>query len=115
MKVVLLRAAKTPAFRRCSTQRQRRPNIGARSIICTPTHAYAHAPNRAHLPAWAAFDREAHTGAVGIFHETYMVKAGHYEAIYANMPQWVCRRRRMVAASGRRASARGRLDRYDES
>lgn len=40
-----------------------------------------------HAPAWAQFMREvADSGAVGIWHETYLVPAGNAEAIYGNMP-----------------------------
>lgn len=50
-------------------------------------HAYAHARDKAHLPAWAAFNKAARgNSAVGIFHETYLVQAGSYESIYADMP-----------------------------
>ena len=28
------------------------------------------------------------SGEVGIFHETYRVRAGEYEAVYGNMPRW---------------------------
>ena len=49
--------------------------------------AYAHARDKAHLPAWAAFNKAARgNNAVGIFHETYLVQAGSYESIYADMP-----------------------------
>jgi hypothetical protein len=42
----------------------------------------------AHLPAWARFNRAVGTGGdVGIWHETYLVPAGAYEAIYSNMPR----------------------------
>lgn len=52
-------------------------------------HAYAHARDKAHLPAWAAFNKAARGNtAVGIFHETYLVQAGSYESIYADMPVW---------------------------
>jgi hypothetical protein len=50
-------------------------------------HAYAHAKDLAHLPAWAAFNRRARDNtSVGIFHETYLVPAGQYECIHHNMP-----------------------------
>lgn len=40
-----------------------------------------------HRPAQRAFfKRTAYNGHVGIWHETFLVKAGQYEAIYANMP-----------------------------
>ncbi len=50
--------------------------------------AYASAPDRQHRPAWAVFNRYARSGAgsVGIWHETYIVPAGSYEAIYHGMP-----------------------------
>ena len=51
-------------------------------------HAYAHANDLNHLPAWAAFNRRARGNtAVGIFHETYLVPAGRYECIHVNMPR----------------------------
>ncbi|MCS0635832.1 DUF4188 domain-containing protein [Streptomyces sp. LP05-1] len=50
--------------------------------------AYASDPDRRHRPAWAAFNRHARGGAgsVGIWHETYLVPAGSYEAVYHAMP-----------------------------
>ncbi len=52
-------------------------------------HAYAHARNAAHLPAWAEFNRRiGGNGSVGIWHETYTVGPGQYENIYANMPRF---------------------------
>jgi hypothetical protein len=42
-----------------------------------------------HLPAWKAFNRRsAGSGAVGVFHETYRVTAGSYEALYSDMPEF---------------------------
>ena len=39
-------------------------------------HAYAHARDLQHLPAWADFNRKVGgNGSVGIFHETYVVRA----------------------------------------
>ena len=49
--------------------------------------SYAKAKESNHLPAWQAFNRSIGTdGSVGIWHETYVVKPGTYENIYANMP-----------------------------
>ncbi|TJZ46295.1 DUF4188 domain-containing protein [Streptomyces piniterrae] len=50
--------------------------------------AYASDQNGEHRPAWAAFNRRVREGRgkVGIWHETYVVPAGSYESIYANMP-----------------------------
>lgn len=48
---------------------------------------YAHDPDRAHRPAWLRFfQRSWKDGAVGIWHETYVVPAGSYETVYGNMP-----------------------------
>lgn len=49
--------------------------------------SYAKAKDANHLPAWQAFNRSIGTGGtVGIWHETYVVKPGSYENVYANMP-----------------------------
>ena len=49
---------------------------------------YARNPNAEHLPAWRRFNREVRaSGDVGIWHETYRVRAGEYEAVYGNMPR----------------------------
>ena len=49
--------------------------------------AYARASDHLHLPAWKEWNHAARaSGAVGIWHETYKVHAGEYEAIYGNMP-----------------------------
>ncbi|RLU83640.1 hypothetical protein CTZ27_28555 [Streptomyces griseocarneus] len=50
--------------------------------------AYASDRNKEHRPAWTAFNRQARSseGAVGIWHETYIVPAGSYESIYSGMP-----------------------------
>jgi hypothetical protein len=50
---------------------------------------FARDPDDPHMPAWQRFNREARSsGAVGIWHETYIVGRGNYEAIYANMPEF---------------------------
>jgi fumigallin biosynthesis monooxygenase-like protein len=49
---------------------------------------FARDPQFAHLPAWRAFRAlTGDDGDVGIWHETYLVRAGEYEAIYGNMPR----------------------------
>lgn len=51
--------------------------------------AYARDATQQHLPAWAAFNRKtAKNGAVGIWHETFLVQAGQYECVYNNMPRF---------------------------
>jgi hypothetical protein len=51
--------------------------------------AYAHDTGGQHRPAWQAFHRAARRspGAVGIWHETFVVPAGGHESIYADMPR----------------------------
>lgn len=42
-----------------------------------------------HLEPWRAFYRAIpESGGVGIWHETYRVNAGEYEAVYGNMPRF---------------------------
>jgi hypothetical protein len=40
-----------------------------------------------HLQPWRDFNRKVGTsGDVGVYHETYRVKASDYECVYSNMP-----------------------------
>lgn len=73
--------------------------------------AYAKSRDAAHLPAWRAFNRRIGTnGDVGIWHETYHVRASQYETVYANMPRFgLGKVGNLVEARGRRESAAGRL------
>lgn len=49
--------------------------------------AFANDSGRTHRPAWVDFFRTSYQGgAVGIWHETYVVPAGNTETIYGNMP-----------------------------
>ncbi len=74
-------------------------------------HAYAHARDAHHLPAWAEFNRRIGAdGSVGIWHETYLVARGQFEAIYANMPHFgLARATKHVGVTGRLDSARSRI------
>lgn len=74
-------------------------------------HAYAHAKNLEHLPAWADFNRRVGgNGSVGIFHETYLIKSGSYECVYANMPAFgLATAGEMIPAIGRMQHAKSRL------
>ena len=74
--------------------------------------AYARDPARLHAPAWAAFNKamRGRRGDVGIWHETYLVRAGQYEAVYSGMPPYgLGRVGRLVPATGSREAARQRL------
>jgi Domain of unknown function (DUF4188) len=66
--------------------------------------AYASAADRRHRPAWAEFNRRARAGKrhVGVWHETYVVPAGSYEAIYADMPAYGLAAATGVVPIGRR-------------
>jgi hypothetical protein len=82
--------------------------------------AYSAARDKAHLPAWAAFNRAIGTGGdVGIWHETYIVEPGKYESIYVNMPAFGLGAAAQSAegglfdATGKRASAQLRTARRD--
>jgi hypothetical protein len=76
---------------------------------------FARDPDDPHMPAWQRFNREARSsGAVGIWHETYIVGRGNYEAIYANMPEFgLAKATQRVPAVGGRETARRRLMREE--
>lgn len=74
--------------------------------------AYARAKDRAHFPAWIDFNKrmKSSRGDVGIWHETYLVKAGQYEAVYSGMPaHGLGKAAALEPATGNRAEARLRL------
>ena len=50
--------------------------------------AYARDGDQLHWPAWKDFNKRVGgaRGDVGIWHETYLVSAGQYEAVYSGMP-----------------------------
>jgi len=76
-------------------------------------HAYAHARDKAHLPAWAAFNQAARGNqAVGIYHESYLMTPGSHESVYANMPLFgLAKAGKAVAAVGSMQNAAARLNR----
>ncbi|WP_400162856.1 DUF4188 domain-containing protein [Brevibacillus sp. TJ4] len=78
--------------------------------------SYEHLENYArhghqHLTAWRNFNKRIGTdGSVGVFHETYLVEAGKYECLYANMPVWgLAQAGEHVPAVGKKETARRRL------
>jgi Domain of unknown function (DUF4188) len=74
--------------------------------------AYARDRSLSHWPAWANFNRRLGKarGDVGIWHETYLVHAREYEAIYSGMPRYgLGKIGRLVPATGSREAARSRL------
>lgn len=72
---------------------------------------FARAPSEPHLKAWQRFNRAiGKDGSVGIWHETYQVAAGGYEAIYGNMPRFGLAAATAHAPVGKRGeTARERL------
>ncbi len=72
---------------------------------------FARNPSEPHLEAWKTFNKSVGTdGSVGIWHETYCVDAGKYEAVYANMPKFgLAAATEHVPAIGRKETARRRL------
>ena len=74
-------------------------------------HAYARQRDAEHLPAWKDFNQKiGSNGDIGIWHETYLVQADQYEAIYNNMPEFgLAKAAGWVPASGKQQSAKGRL------
>jgi hypothetical protein len=76
-------------------------------------HDYARSRSAEHLPAWAAYNKALkNNDAVGIWHETFLVRAGEYEAIYGNLPpRGLGLAGTLLPAAGGRNSALGRLGR----
>lgn len=82
--------------------------------------AYARSKDHAHWPAWVAFNKRIRNsrGDVGIWHETYKVRAGDYESVYSGMPPFglsaaaelVRLGRERVGESSARDRLAGRLD-----
>jgi fumigallin biosynthesis monooxygenase-like protein len=74
--------------------------------------AYAKNPSAKHAPVWRQWNRlgEDERSGAGIWHETYLVPARHYEAIYQNMPVTGLQRAgTAITVNEARASARQRL------
>lgn len=73
---------------------------------------YARNRDKEHLPAWAEFNKRMKdsAGDVGIWHETYLVRAGEYETLYNNMPlMGLAKASSLVPVAGARETAKGRL------
>ena len=74
--------------------------------------AYARNQTLGHWPAWIAFNHRMKSGRgdVGVWHETYLIAPGRYEAIYIDMPEFgLGKVGETVSAEGNRGSARHRL------
>jgi hypothetical protein len=95
-----------------------RSHFGLRNVMVVQywrsfEHLEAYAKNAAsaHLPAWRAFNQVVGSnGDVGVWHETYLVAPGRYEAIYNNMPRYgLGLAGELVDAVAHRKEARQRL------
>ena len=65
-----------------------------------------------HLAIWRNYWKRVGTDPrSGIWHETYLVRAGEYEAVYGNMPPHGLGKASRVGPIGAGSSARGRLKR----
>ena len=65
-----------------------------------------------HLSAWRAYwKRVGRSDRTGIWHETFLVRAGEYEAIYGNMPPVGLGRATELVPLSQDATARRRLKR----
>jgi hypothetical protein len=76
---------------------------------------YARERNSVHFPAWVEFNKRIGSGGdIGIWHETYCVRAGEYECVYNNMPAYgLAKVTEMRDAVGQQQTARGRLGQTD--
>jgi hypothetical protein len=72
---------------------------------------FARSPSEPHLAAWQRFNKAVgDDGSVGIWHETFAVEAGRFEAIYGNMPRFgLALAAEHVPVTAGRAAARQRM------
>jgi len=72
--------------------------------------AFAKDTNDPHLGVWRRYWRRVgKSGRTGIWHETYLVRDGEYEAIYGNMPPFGLGKAGQLMPLSESSSARGRL------
>jgi hypothetical protein len=75
--------------------------------------AFARDPGDLHRPTWLEWYRRDPHGRTGIWHETYLVRAGEYEAIYSDVPEAGLAVAGRVAPLTGNSSARLRLRRSE--
>jgi hypothetical protein len=72
--------------------------------------AFARDAGDPHLAVWRNYWRRVgKSGRTGIWHETYLVRAGEYEAIYGNMPPFGLGKASRLVPISESSSARRRL------
>ena len=77
--------------------------------------AYARNPDQLHWPAWVDFNQRVGGSRedVGIWHETYRVRAGEYECVYSGVPPLgLAKASSTTDAVGQFESARGRMEAF---
>ncbi|NUR06127.1 MAG: DUF4188 domain-containing protein [Nocardioidaceae bacterium] len=73
---------------------------------------FANDPDGVHTEAWRRYWKRVGTGpGTGIWHETYLVRAGDYEAVYASMPPFGLGRASTLVPYADSVRARDRLKR----
>lgn len=112
------------AMRPMIKELERRPESGFLGHIFGPVvivqywrsfeqlEAYARDHNRLHWPAWVDFNKRMgkSRGDVGIWHETYQVRAGQYETVYSGMPAFgLGKAGKLTPIAAHRESARERI------
>lgn len=121
-------AAMPPMIRELAAQRDKglmssKTYLSGRTILIVQywrsfedLERFARDPDDLHLSAWRHFNQKASkSNAVGIFHETYLVKPHAHEAVYVNMPRFgLARAVEHVPATGRNLTARRRLGGQNE-
>lgn len=71
----------------------------------------SYAKGEKHATAWRNFNRKVGDHeAVGVYHETYVLKKGNYEAFYGNMPLYgLAKASELIPVTSERNSAKQRL------
>jgi hypothetical protein len=73
---------------------------------------FANDADNVHSSAWRNYwKRVGKDTRTGIWHETYLVRAGEYEAIYGNMPPYGLGKAASLVTVAEGSTARGRLKR----
>ena len=73
--------------------------------------AFAKDKDDPHLEVWRRYWRRVgKSDRTGIWHETFLVRAGEYEAVYGNMPPRGLAKAGRLVAVGESSSARARLE-----
>jgi hypothetical protein len=76
--------------------------------------AFANDKDDPHSAAWRNYwKRVGKDNRTGIWHETYLVRAGEYEAVYANMPPFGLGKASSVRPITGTSTSRGRIKRAD--